>query len=942
MGVISATLTLAAFPSRAAAQRAVATGENATADARLLERLLAHPVDINVTEASLSRAVNAAAASADVLIQYDAQLLSAYTTPVTIHAKHLPLGLVLSRILSGTSLQVIADGPAKLGIVRTAPSVATMSGIITGTVVDAVTKRPVPDVSITLDEDTRHLQTGVDGTFTIPSATAGTHRLTVRRIGYARQQQVVTVTDDHTTTVQFALEPRTVALDQVVVTGTVVATALKAVPNAITVITAKELEQRGITHLDQLFHGDIPGLWAQEQGTRGLQPGQVLMASRGATSFAGALVQPIKTYVDGVELADPSYLGLIDPMSIERIEILTGPQASTIYGSNAINGVMQVFTKRGTTSRPQLTLNLESGLVENNFSAARTPQHDDAVQLSGIDGHLSYNAGGSWTYVGPWSPAVHTQTLSGFGGVRMQQGPVTADVSLRRTLGTNHEHGSMYQSLVDGTANGAYALNAYVTAPEIRTYRSTAQTIGVTITHALQPWWSHTVTLGTDVIDGGFQETVPGFANPSDTMLRLYQTTSSRTSVSYVTTVQLTHLSVMSATVTGGVDGWHSLQSSLLVVPTTLTGTLNASEYTVDRQPSHDHGAFAQGQVGVFDQLFLTYGFRAEWNPDYGKQANPNLVPRYGLAYTRDLGLVTAKLRASYGHSTRPPTTGLTQQITTCALNPRACSRITTRYGENVIAQAANPTLVPEQQQGGEGGLELYLGAAASLIVTRFNQTVDNLITVANVDSVDLLPQYRAALGIDPWTWGYYRWTTENLNLGSIRNQGWEAQGSFTTGPFTTKGTYSWTKSRIIGITPKYRAQFPQYTPGAVFGLMPEHTYAISIRYAHRNTTMSWDMQGQGLRYMNGIGGIGVPTALERAQSSTRLGANGAPIYIYQPDIGRQHGYMLSDLNASQRFSNAIEGIVQIMNLTNSYDALVSPDFAAMGRQTKVGVRIRY
>src|SRR5690606_22003959 len=131
------------------------------------------------------------------------------------------------------------------------------------------------------------------------------------------------------------------------------------------VINAADIERRGITRIDQLFRGEVPGLLAMEEGmlaynstitevhgarsslqanTAGTS--SVKMYSRGASSLDGG-PNPIKVYVDGVELLDASYLGAIDPGSIERIEIITGPQAATIYGSGALGGVMQIFTKKG-------------------------------------------------------------------------------------------------------------------------------------------------------------------------------------------------------------------------------------------------------------------------------------------------------------------------------------------------------------------------------------------------------------------------------------------------------------------------------------------------------------------------------------------------------------------------------------------------------------------
>jgi hypothetical protein len=377
------------------------------------------------------------------------------------------------------------------------------------------------------------------------------------------------------------------------------------------------------------------------------------------------------------------------------------------------------------------------------------------------------------------------------------------------------------------------------------------------------------------------------------------------------------------------------MTSSVNVQPQVLTGTLNG--YTsVTRQPGHNTGAFVQTQVGVGDRLFLTYGLRAEWNPNYGADVLPNYAPRFGAAYTQSFNAVTAKLRGSYGQSTRPP--GPTQKVGQRASNGQYWSYYAPYY-DDYDATIANPELTPEHQQGGEGGLELYFGTRGSLIVTRYNQTVDGLIVNPKVDSVrSRIPTYIGS-GTDAAGYGYF-YQSEYLNIGTIRNQGWELQGSVNLGPVTTRGTYSWTKSRTIGINSKYASQFspssyPELQPGATFRYLPEHTWALGMTYAVAATTIDLSSSWSG-RLVSGNDSF----YLQNLDANIRLSQNQAHLN-YPNYVSFNNPHALVDVKASRRITSYADGLLQVQNLTNDYTNDIDASNAVIGRQTKLGFRLR-
>ena len=135
----------------------------------------------------------------------------------------------------------------------------------------------------------------------------------------------------------------TLTMEPVVVTASRIATPLSQTNSAITVITAEEIEASGQSMVTDVLRR-VPGLDVSRSGGAG---GNVSIFIRGTDSKHTLIL------VDGIELNDPvdpsgaANIAHLTTDQIERIEIVRGPQ-SVIYGSDAIGGVINVVTKKGS------------------------------------------------------------------------------------------------------------------------------------------------------------------------------------------------------------------------------------------------------------------------------------------------------------------------------------------------------------------------------------------------------------------------------------------------------------------------------------------------------------------------------------------------------------------------------------------------------------------
>jgi TonB-dependent starch-binding outer membrane protein SusC len=250
------------------------------------------------------------------------------------------------------------------------------TGRITGRVVDAATNRPIGGVQVFLPPTGLGRISDENGRYVLLNVPVGSHTVTAQIVGYRQGETQATVTAGDVTVVDFRLNQTAINLDEIVVTGAGVATQRRKLGNTIAAIDASRVANAPITDFSQILQGREAGVVSLPSS--GYTGAGARLRIRGSSSLS-QLNEPI-VYIDGIRVdrsagdmmggtqANASRLDDIPPDAIERIEILKGAAAATLYGTEASNGVIQVFTKRGRSGAPRFTLQVD-------YSAIDMPTH---------------------------------------------------------------------------------------------------------------------------------------------------------------------------------------------------------------------------------------------------------------------------------------------------------------------------------------------------------------------------------------------------------------------------------------------------------------------------------------------------------------------------------------------------------------------------------------
>ncbi|MDX1392841.1 MAG: TonB-dependent receptor [Gemmatimonadota bacterium] len=279
---------------------------------------------------------------------------------------------------------------AVLGIAAFPPGASGQQASVTGRVLSVDAGEPIPEVTVAIAGTGVVTLTDADGRFTL-SAAAGQVTVVARRIGYVAQSRELELTAGAAVEIEFRLAISVLGLEDVVVTVAGERQRRALGHNIATIPADSIVDGQTVPDLIELLTGRVPGLLVQASG--GTTGTGASIRVRGASSVS--LSNEPLVYLDGVRVnADPasmsnyvggetpSRLNDLNPEEIASIDVVTGPSAAAMYGTDAANGVIVIRTLSGTADGPARVRSwAEGGTISDRTDY---PANFEAVDDAGV------------------------------------------------------------------------------------------------------------------------------------------------------------------------------------------------------------------------------------------------------------------------------------------------------------------------------------------------------------------------------------------------------------------------------------------------------------------------------------------------------------------------------------------------------------------------------
>jgi TonB-linked SusC/RagA family outer membrane protein len=572
------------------------------------------------------------------------------------------------------------------------------AGVVTGTVIAAGSLRPLQGAQIQVAGTPAGTMTDANGRFRLSQLSGTSVSVVVRLIGYAPRTTTLRVGDADA---RVELTEAVTTLDQVVITGTPGATQVRAVGNAVSQVSAAEVVQVApVSDVQQLLNARVPGLTILPASGNVGTGGSVRVRGVASLSLSN---EPI-LYIDGVRAnnapdAGPNIrqgrqanrLNDINPEDIESIEVIKGPAAATLYGTEASSGVIQIITKKGRAGLPAWDFAIKQGanwLMDVGGKVPTVYSRDAAGVISGVNlytnekaaGRDPFQTGRSQSYLGSLRGGTDLiryfisgewDNSAGIVSYNWQHKYTTranlsvvpnSKITVNGNLGFTRSNTRFGQSASgwDLWGNIVWGSPSRLTTPtrgflrvtpeaagEIETYAGVDRVTGsLQLQYSPYSWLANRFTVGTDVGDETNSILFP--RNPAGSSyffgaLSLGQKTVERVRTGYNTvdyaatgTFELPgRLSSWTSATSGGLQYYAKRLESVSAVgqqfPSPSVTTIGGAAVTTSVEDIIENktaGFYVQEQVSRANRLFITAAVRADNNSAFGENFNAAIYPK--------------------------------------------------------------------------------------------------------------------------------------------------------------------------------------------------------------------------------------------------------------------------------------------------------------------------
>ncbi|RNC83793.1 MAG: SusC/RagA family TonB-linked outer membrane protein [Balneola sp.] len=295
------------------------------------------------------------------------------------------------------------------------------TGSISGVVEDS-DQEPLAGASIYIVELDRGTTSNSEGQYSLNNVPVGTYTIITRFLGFKENEQTVDISSG-LNLLDITLEDDIVGFDEVIVTGTGSAVSKKKLAMDVSSVDEQSIQKVPAYTLSSSLSGKIAGSTITPNGAPGA-PSAIILRGINTMGTSRPMI-----LIDGVEIDASSTaagsgsdqysrLSDIDFSNVERIEVVKGAAAATLYGAQGANGVIQIFTKSGTNGQTRIDASTTwsfDQLDESRTVSKATNFHAYPTDANGNIIGLAFNENtGIWTVPATEANSTTDQPYTGY------------------------------------------------------------------------------------------------------------------------------------------------------------------------------------------------------------------------------------------------------------------------------------------------------------------------------------------------------------------------------------------------------------------------------------------------------------------------------------------------------------------------------------------------